>query len=49
MNHLDILNTIEKHDLNNFSLNCIFYKLFYKYKNNLITNNEEKIRKMERE
>ena len=45
MNHNDILNTIDKYDLNNFSLNCIFYKVFYKYKNNLITNNEEKIRK----
>lgn len=45
MNHDDIINTIEKYDLNNFSLNCIFYKIFYKYKNDLITNNEEKIRK----
>jgi len=45
MNHNDILNTIDKYDLNNFSLNCIFYKVFYKYKNNLIINNEEKIRK----
>lgn len=45
MNNNDILNTIDKYDLNNFSLNCVFYKVFYKYKNNLIINNEEKIRK----
>jgi hypothetical protein len=45
LNHDCILNTIDKYDLNNFSLNCILYKVYYKYKNNLITNNEEKIRK----
>jgi hypothetical protein len=44
MKNDEILEAIDKYDLNNSSLNCIYYKLYSLYINNLINSNEKHIK-----
>jgi len=44
MNNNKIIEMIDENGLNNYSFNCICYKIYNLYKNNLLTGNEENIR-----